>query len=309
MSTDTLQFPEQASPHPNNRQLNAHYTPTPLSPFEVHPIGVRQKTLPRQIIHPCWLTNFEIVWVKKGVVSLVHDKQETPLQNNQICLLTPGQLRYIKMEDRAEGYLLSLTPQFIKAADSLHNFLHLLNNCNTGLLPVLQVEADTMAELEDLTAKMKEEKKSHANRRPDVLNALFKLFLLYLTRNACSSQPETSPTRNENMAEQFLVQVRNNFKTKKLVADYAWELGITPNYLNQVVKSATGHSASHHIQEAIINHAKYLALSSDLSMKEIAYNIGFKDHFHFSKFFKNTCGMNFTRFKKQTHKNSPSEST
>jgi AraC-like DNA-binding protein len=34
-------------------------------------------------------------------------------------------------------------------------------------------------------------------------------------------------------------------------------------------------------------------------MKEIAYHLGFSDSAHFSKFFKNTTGMNFTDFKKE----------
>jgi AraC family transcriptional activator of pobA len=34
-------------------------------------------------------------------------------------------------------------------------------------------------------------------------------------------------------------------------------------------------------------------------MKEIAYFLGFCDMAHFSKFFKNTTGMNFSDFKKE----------
>jgi len=35
-----------------------------------------------------------------------------------------------------------------------------------------------------------------------------------------------------------------------------------------------------------------------MSMKEIAYHLGFDNLAHFSKFFKNNCGVNFTAFKK-----------
>jgi AraC-like DNA-binding protein len=35
-------------------------------------------------------------------------------------------------------------------------------------------------------------------------------------------------------------------------------------------------------------------------MKEVAYSLGFEDIAHFSRFFKNTAGMNFTDFRKNT---------
>jgi AraC-like DNA-binding protein len=36
-------------------------------------------------------------------------------------------------------------------------------------------------------------------------------------------------------------------------------------------------------------------------MKEIAYNLGFDNLAHFSKFLRNNCGMNFTDYKKGLH--------
>jgi AraC-like DNA-binding protein len=39
---------------------------------------------------------------------------------------------------------------------------------------------------------------------------------------------------------------------------------------------------------------------SDAGMKEIAYNLGFLDTAHFSRFFKTFGGINFTEFKRGT---------
>ena len=83
-----------------------------------------------------------------------------------------------------------------------------------------------------------------------------------------------------------------------MVSDYAGQLCVTPNYLNRTVKKVTGFTASHHIQQQIILEAKRKAIYSSVSMKEVAYYLGFDNLAHFSKFFKNNCGMNFTDFKK-----------
>jgi AraC family transcriptional activator of pobA len=78
-------------------------------------------------------------------------------------------------------------------------------------------------------------------------------------------------------------------------------ISVTPNYLTEVVKKVTGNSASYHIQQRMVQEAKRLAMYSDANMKDIAYTLGFDDLSHFSKFFKNAAGMNFTEFKKKTN--------
>jgi AraC-like DNA-binding protein len=91
-----------------------------------------------------------------------------------------------------------------------------------------------------------------------------------------------------------------NFKEKKMVAEYAAELLVTPNYLNRIVKKNTGFSAGHQIRQRVVLEAKRMGRYSDAGMKEIAYNLGFLDTAHFSRFFKTFGGINFTEFKRGT---------
>ena len=96
-----------------------------------------------------------------------------------------------------------------------------------------------------------------------------------------------------------MVSLEKKFKEKKMVADYAAELFITPNYLNGIIKKITGFSAGYHIRQRVVLEAKRLGRYSDAGMKEIAYSLGFEDSSHFSKFFKAVAGMNFSDFKKE----------
>ena len=89
-----------------------------------------------------------------------------------------------------------------------------------------------------------------------------------------------------------------NFKEKKMVAEYAAQLLVTPNYLNLIVKKNTGISAGHHIRQRIVLEAKRMGRYSGAGMKAIAYDLGFLDSAHFSKFFKTFGGTNFSEFKK-----------
>jgi AraC-like DNA-binding protein len=83
-----------------------------------------------------------------------------------------------------------------------------------------------------------------------------------------------------------------------MVAEYAAQLLVTPNYLNRIVKRNTGFSAGHHIRQRIVLEAKRMGRFSGAGLKEIAYDLGFLDIAHFSRFFKTFGGTNFSEFKR-----------
>ncbi len=51
----------------------------------------------------------------------------------------------------------------------------------------------------------------------------------------------------------------------------------------------------------MVQEAKRLAMYSDANMKMVAYALGFEDPSHFSKFFKNAAGLNFSEYKKKSY--------
>ena len=153
--------------------------------------------------------------------------------------------------------------------------------------------------MEEMAEKMVKEYSNFFLLRSEILKGYLKIFLIYLTRQfERSSQTETQ-SKNIDLVKKFLALIEEDFITKRMVTDYADKLIVTPNYLNEVVKKTTGFPASHHIQQRIVLEAKRQAAYSSLTMKEIAYQLGFDDTAHFSKFFKNVSGESFTDFKKK----------
>ncbi|WHT39790.1 helix-turn-helix domain-containing protein [Myroides sp. mNGS23_01] len=90
----------------------------------------------------------------------------------------------------------------------------------------------------------------------------------------------------DNKVQEFKVLLEMYFKTQNQVAFYAEKLHITPNYLNIRVKKILGISASHSIQQRVILEAERLLITTDLSIKEIAYELGFHDTGYFNHYFK-----------------------
>ena len=65
-----------------------------------------------------------------------------------------------------------------------------------------------------------------------------------------------------------------------------------------MIKKNTGHSAGYHIRQRIILEVKRMVTFAGAPTKEVAYALGFSDMAHFSRFFKQNAGLNFSDFKK-----------
>jgi len=67
--------------------------------------------------------------------------------------------------------------------------------------------------------------------------------------------------------------------------------------LNEIVKLSLGKTASEAIEERRILEAKRLIKFSGLSIKEIAFELGYEEHSYFTKVFKKITGCTPTEFK------------
>lgn len=91
--------------------------------------------------------------------------------------------------------------------------------------------------------------------------------------------------------------IEQKFKSEHGVSYYATELGLSSRKLGDIVKLYTGRNVSEVIDERLITEAKRLILFSDLTIKEIAFELGFEEHSYFSKVFKKLTGKTPSGFK------------
>lgn len=82
------------------------------------------------------------------------------------------------------------------------------------------------------------------------------------------------------------------------VKDISGQLNLSPNYLSGVLKTLTGSSTQQHIQEKIIAKAKERLVMTDLSVNEIAFELGFEYPQSFSKLFRTRVKLSPLEFRK-----------
>lgn len=75
------------------------------------------------------------------------------------------------------------------------------------------------------------------------------------------------------------------------------QLNISPSYLSDMLRSLTGQNAQQHIHNKLIEKAKEKLSTTNLSVSEIAFELGFEHSQSFSKLFKNKTKMTPLEFK------------
>jgi len=129
---------------------------------------------------------------------------------------------------------------------------------------------------------------------PTVLRSMQQTCISMFTAIFQEDLQQNDPAQNLRPAiitRQFKSALLKNFKTSKSPSQYAEMLNISLSYLNEVVKGTTGKPVSHWIHQEILMEAKRLLYYTDMTVKQIAFSLGYDDHTYFSRLFtkNNQC--------------------
>ena len=200
----------------------------------------------------------------------------------QIHFLRPQQVHYWKLSEDTVGYQLMFSTNTLHALDRLST----LPFFQLDVPPVLTLTADGYATIQQELKKLHQVLSEEDAIGQEISILQFFLLLKTIQRQYLHTYPALEAQVKDNKVQEFKVLLEMYFKTQNQVAFYAEKLHITPNYLNIRVKKILGISASHSIQQRVILEAERLLITTDLSIKEIAYELGFHDTGYFNHYFK-----------------------
>ncbi len=243
---------------------------------------------------------YAIVLIEKGKGVHYVDFKKYELEDNTVYFILPGQMHQLIPSEKPIGWVLAFNDEFLitnSIPEKLINDIYLFNDY--GQSPPLPLNQLQMSVYKSLIEQMLYFSSSLVNFTNDAIGSLMKLFLIQ-SNNHCSfikdNNPQFLETTN-HLLRSFKRLLNEHYKTKHKVSDYADLLAVTADYLNKTVKSITGKSAKEHIQSKIATEAKRSLIFTNLSGKELAYELGFDESAHFNNFFKKSTGFTPTEFR------------
>lgn len=222
------------------------------------------------------------------------------LGNHQIFFVAPGQVHQVIETEKSYGYSMVFSNQFLVENSIPLSFIDSLNLFqNYGQSPPLLPGEKQFNVIADFAKRIYELFNSQTNMKNLSIGSFLKLLLIECN-NICSINPIESDidTSGDNLIRAFKKEVNNHYKEEHSTSFYANLLYITPDHLNRTVKAKIGKTAKDYIQARIITEAKRLLFFTDLSTKEIAFELGFNQPANFSAFFKKHTQLSPSHFKK-----------
>lgn len=222
------------------------------------------------------------------------------LSNNQVFFVAPGQVHQVIENEKSFGYAMTFSNQFLIENSIPISFIDSLNLFhNYGQSPPLTPLKLQFAKIESFAQNIFDLFYSEVAMKNLSIGSYLKLLLIECN-NICSINPADteSDTSGDNLLRAFKQIVNDNYTKQHSTTYYANLLNITPDHLNRTVKSKIGITAKDYIQARIITEAKRLLFFTDLSNKEIGYELGFNEPANFSAFFKKNTQLSPSNFKK-----------
>ncbi|WP_343065478.1 helix-turn-helix transcriptional regulator [Arenibacter arenosicollis] len=244
---------------------------------------------------PHRLSFFALLIVTKGSGSHHVDLKEYPLRKGTILKIAKGQVHAFEENPSYDGFLIVFTEEFVLqyfSKSSIEFISHLYN------YHISKTAVDGSNFNESFIGQLKDELEAeNTYAQKNIVAKLLELYLLKLER---LTQADDSPKQLQKHYPLFLEfknLVEEKYTTTRNVKDYADMLSISTKHLNGIVKEFTLNSAKHFIDNLVILETKRAIASSNYSLKEIGYAVGFDEVTNFTKFFKKHTGNTPKQFK------------
>lgn len=227
---------------------------------------------------------------------LKYGQQVYDFDDGIMFFMAPGQVFSIDYNpqdlQKQSGWMILIHPDFLwntPLAKTIKQYEYFDYSVHEALFLSEKEEATITAILQNI----QQEYRSNIDRfSQNVMIAQLELLLTYSER-FYQRQFITRKIGNHKMLDRLEDLLNHYFDSEQLtdrglptVAFVAEKLNVSQSYLGSLLKVTTGQSTQQHIHEKLIEKAKEKLSTTDLSVSEIAYALGFEHPQSFSKLFK-----------------------
>ncbi len=245
-----------------------------------------------------WVQEFYTISIKRNIVGKYRYGQESyDFDEGLITFFSPKQVITVQLieEDlnaNPSGLILAIHPDFLfgtSLAGNIKKYSFLNYSVREALFLSEKEENIVYGLLQNIKAEYQANLDQFSQQ---IIISQLELLLNYAER-FYQRQFLTRKISNHKILDKLEEHLENYFsndgvseKGLPTVQHIANKLNLSPDYLSSLLKSLTGQTTQQHIHHKLIEKAKVKLSTTDLSVGEIAYDLGFEYAQSFSKLFK-----------------------
>lgn len=236
-----------------------------------------------------------VVSLKRGCDKLLYGQQKYDFDEGLMAFMSPGQI--LRGEEggippNLEGWMLFIHPDFLwgtSLAQKIKKYEYFDYSVNEALF--LSDKEENL--INDIVENIKNEYHTNIDKfSQDIIISHLETLLNYAER-FYGRQFITRKITNHQILDRLEKLLSDYFNNDDLVTKglptvqyISDNLNVSPSYLRSLLKTLTGQSTQQYIHDKLIEKAKEKLSTTDLSVGEIAYELGFEHLQSFSKLFK-----------------------
>ena len=254
------------------------------------------------------ILDFYCVFIKRDLsCTLKYGQQQYDFDKGIMFFIAPSQLLGVEVCPnvglKPEGWMLLIHPDFLWNT-SLAKAIKQYEYFNYSVNEALFLSAKEEATIINVVHNIEQEYLSNIDKfSQSIIISQIETLLNYAER-FYQRQFITRKITNHQILDRLEDLLSDYFnsdesiKTELPTVQFVSEkLNVSPNYLSGLLKTLTGQSTQQHIHEKLIEKAKEKLSTTNLSVSEIAYELGFEHPQSFSKLFKSKTNFSPLEFR------------
>lgn len=240
-------------------------------------------------IPPYRVSNVIIIFTTQGEGERVVGKIKAPMNKNSLVIIPSQTIQTGQHSEDTKGFLLGFNLNFFLQERFPRHHLFKLELLRNDLKPYTQVTTRQAKTLKDIFDTLLEERNQKWVNKNEMI-ALKILELILVCERLFKHHDKLKRRSLSPVYVQYVDLIHQHYKEQHSTSYYAKLLHIHPNVLNSICKRHLDQSAKQTIDAKLIREAGDLLFHTSLTVKEIAYELGFASASHFFRFFKRHTG-------------------
>ncbi len=245
---------------------------------------------------------YSVILFTGGKGKIIISNERFEIKPQTLCLIAPLQMHSFERIENAEGMIFFFHQDFYVEEFSIIRLLNLFSytspTATNYFNPCLALSDTEYEAVLSITESIRQEYDAYtpSNNSAVIIRSHLNILLLKLTE-FFEIKSGKSNSNDSIIIHSLSHLIDSYFIREQKLGFYTSALNISESQLNDICNRHFNCSLKKVIQNRLMQEARKLLLSSELSISEIAFKLNFEDNSYFNKVFKNKTGLTPKKFR------------